>query len=50
MSGNRKRFYQEKNPIHVNDLVKTVDIRVVFNFKSKISCFKKQSCFIYSVS
>ena len=37
----QEKVLQEKNPIHVNDLVKTVDIRVVFNFKRKHLVSKK---------
>ena len=46
----QENVLQQKNPVHVNDLVKTVDIRVVFNFKSKTSCFKKKnrvSCLLH---
>lgn len=34
-SGNRDKLIQEKTLIHVNDLVKTFDITVIFAFKKK---------------
>lgn len=37
--GNREEFIDERNPGHVNNMVKPLDIRIVFSFKRKKSCF-----------